>query len=344
MESEQLKSNPFLANPTEQMMRLAKAQVDDYVKKGLDPVRGAEAIKKIYESAKGEKYQKIEVHNASSVLKKPLMLRKFDGIATGLEELDKNYLFGIKPGDVICVAGASGVGKSSMTACWSMAMSKAGVSVLTYNFEDGEEEFESRLQLLARGNGYTEEDLKNYRYYGMEQMAPFYNDPNELIYAIRASVAAIGVKVVVIDMINDLVKVNTADQADDLIRAINILAKELKIAIIFTAKLRKSQGLSVQMKMTEKYCPTSEAVAGFNSLEFYATKIITISKLPQAVLPFVPQKSPLDATHRPFAVHVAKNRRGDTTIDYGGGYVCQWLFYNDKTVLDQKGLQKYDYA
>lgn len=328
---------------TQEKWALAKAQYDDYVKRGLDPNEMADIFRKCQNQSATDKHKGITIHNGTEILGKPAVRRVFDGIATGLEELDKNFILGLKPGDLVAFAGGSSLGKSSVTMFMAMNMSRAGVPVITYNFEDSDYEYSSRFQLLAKGNGFTTKDLKNFYYYELNDMLPFFKEPLELINGIRFASMAVGAKVFIVDMINDLVKINSNDDADNLIQSLRNIAAELGIIIIFTAKLRKPAGLSQNARTTEHFCPRGEAIAGFNSIEFLATKIFTISHIPDGTggLNYIEQHNPFDPTQKPFAIHVAKNRAGKTTIDYNKACLCQWLFYNDRTVLDCKGVQDY---
>lgn len=326
---------------TQQEMELMQAQIRGWEKQGLDPERGANLLNKIIQDSKKDKYGDLKVKNARDALDKPVTPRAFSGLPTGLKELDDKFLFGLRPGDLVIVSGNPGLGKSSFCAYAAMNIVRAGHKALFYNFEDGEEEYENRLRLLAKGNGFKKDEMKGLYYYGMEEMAPFYSKPLEIVHAIRGAVIGLGVEIVFVDMLNDLVKVNTADQADELVRELNNLAKELKIVIVATAKMRKTQGYGNQDKMVEKYYPTSEAISGFNTIESYATKIIMISRVPSAVLQYESPKAFGEPYKEPFAIHVTKCRTGNKTIDLGQAYVCQWLKYNGQTTLDQKGMVEY---
>lgn len=327
---------------TQETFELAKRTMEDISKmKGVSVQEVMKAMAKIQQDKASDPYKDVEMVTLGSLEAKAKGMRVFDGVATGIKSLDE-VLLGFKPGDLVCVAGVSNIGKSSMTLLWGKNMSKAGVKSLYLFFEDGEEEVGGRGKLLNSGMKFKESDLGNIYVYPLPALAPFYKDPSQVVAAIRVVAGVMGVKVVFIDMINDLVKVNTADQADELVRDLKLLAEELKITIVFTAKLRKPNMLSQQSRNSEKFHPSGESIAGFNSLEFLATKIITMSEVPSSFMPCHKSSGFNDPDIKPFAVHVAKNRTGKKTIDLPGGLVFEWSQYPNAMVLDDKGYQEYD--
>lgn len=333
-----------MGKTTQQKQHVSTVIYNQLVRQGYDPEEIFKLASKNATIAAGEKANGIPVHYGSEVFDKPLMLRRFDGIACGIEDLDKQYLLGFKPGDLVVMAGGSSIGKSSTTMFWAINMARNGVPVLTYNFEDTTTNYEGRLQKMCRGHNIKKEELAtNFQYYNMVDMGDFIKTPMSLIPAIKAKVTMSGIKVVIIDMINDLVKVNTADQADEMVNNLHALAAELGIVIIFTAKLRKPAGLTTTSRTREYYFPTAECIAGFNAIEYRATKVLTVSHIPDTVgLKFKKGNGISTPTYEPFAIHVPKCRDGDRTIDAGVACVCQWVKYNDKTILDVKGIQSYD--
>lgn len=327
---------------TQQTFELAKRTIEGISKmKGVAVQDVMKAMAKIQQDKVADPYKGVEMVTLGQLEAKAKGQRVFDGIATGVKSLD-DVLLGFKPGDLVCVAGVSNIGKSSMTLLWGKNMSRAGVKSLYLFFEDGEEEVGGRGKLLNSGMKFKESELNNIYVYPLPALAPFYKDPTQVIAAIRVVANVLDVKVVFIDMINDLVKVNTADQADELVRDLKLLAEELKITIVFTAKLRKPNMLSQQSRDSEKFHPSGESIAGFNSLEFLATKIITISEVPRDFMPAHKSAGFNDPDRKPFAVHVAKNRTGKKTIDLPGGLVCEWAQYPNAMVLSDLGYQEYE--
>ena len=340
-------ANTMVKMTTQQREELTAKYVEHMNKVGVDPLEMAENIIKRCEESKVNKCELgFSINNAKDAVNKPMIKREFSGIPCGIEDLDKDYLYGFKPGDFVLVAADSGLGKSTLTAYFSMSMSKAGYKVMVFNFEDSETNYEGRLQLLKNGNGFTDDDLKNLSYTHMKEMDKIVENPMDLSAIITKIHAQYGTDVFIIDMLNDLADLNLAgDQSTKLPNMLQTLAVKLNVTVMCTVRLRKPTGLTAASRAREFYCPDGGAIAGFNNTQFRATKILTLSNVPDSIDEFEEKTGFTGYKRLPFAIHVAKARDGNTTNSQDKACVCSWVKYNDGTrmQLSTKGVISYEF-
>lgn len=329
---------------TQQKHFLVQKYVEHMQGNGIDPEEMCGLIVKDIHAQNDGGDIGFNLHSGSDAMTKPLHKNEFEGIACGIKVLDEEYLKGFKPGDLVIIGAGTGMGKSSLTMLWTMNMSKAGHKVAVFNFEDTMKTYENRLQLLARGHGFSSDELKNLYYTSMDDMGDIIEHSMTLLEKIRQIHTQNGAEVFVVDMINDLMDLNVAGEASTtLTNKLLALANELGITIIITAQLRKPSNSKADTNAQEHYLPNSNAIAGFSNTQFRATKIITISPVPKAVAEFEEVPGFSGYKKIPLAIHVVKAREGDRTDVEKKACICFWEKPNNKEYLrlSVRGVEPY---
>jgi len=327
---------------TQRKYDMAKAVLNSLQKDGLDPKKAVKIMDKLIHQSEAQKYESVKLLTMSDIENYSDPVNLAPAIKTGVVELD-NRLDGFMPGEVIVFGGYSNLGKSTITMYMLKTMAEAGHKVCLFAFEDHIRVLKKRANRLNSGCGFKPGN-ENFKVFPMSQLAPFYKDKFNLIPAIEAVVAAEGVKVVCLDMINDVLDTVNDKDAADFMKELEVAAARLNITLFLIARLRKVSNLSQASKDADRYQPTSESISGISNLEYTASKILTISSLPKnsANSVFVPQRGPIDPEIQPFAIHVCKNREGGgKTIQLAGALGFEWHQYGNMVKLKQLGFVDY---
>ncbi len=235
----------------------------------------------------------------------------FEGISTGMDILD-SYLLGLKTGDVVVVGAYTGLGKSTVTTEWCLEFAKQGINSCMFFMEDSEFEAGTRINYLLHGQNITESACKGkFFYYPMEYRDMFCRDKFAFMPAVEAIVIAHNLKVVCLDMLNDIIAPVNDRDADDFMVELKSMADRLGIIFITTARLREPKSTTERGKLLERYRPDEDALYGRSMIKYLATKIITIS--PVNGRPVKPSTGWGTPELQYLGFHVMKNRTGKNT-------------------------------
>lgn len=245
----------------------------------------------------------------------------FDGLSVDMPMLD-SYLLGLKAGDVMVVGAYTGLGKSTFATEWCLNFAKQGVNCCMFFMEDSEFEAGTRINYLMKGHNIKKEDCKGeFFYYPMEMRDLFCKDKFAFIPAVEAIVVAHNLKVVVLDMLNDIVDPINDRDADDFMVELKSMADRLGIILITTARLREPKALTTNGQWVEKYKPNEDALYGRSMIKYLATKILTISPVPNR--PPIPGSGFGSPEKQYVGFHVMKNRAGKNTKQSGTALVYE---------------------
>lgn len=327
---------------TQRKYDMAKAVINSLQKDGLDPREAVKIMDKLIHDSEAQKYESVKLLTLKDVEEYTDPTNLAPALKTGVKELD-NRIDGFMPGEVIVFGGYSNLGKSTISMYWLKTMAEAGNKVCMFAFEDHIRVLKVRSTRLNAGCGFKAGN-ENFKLFPMSQLAPFYKDKFNLVPAIEAVVAAEGIKVVCLDMINDVLDTVNDKDAADFMKELEVAAAKLNITLLLIARLRKPSTMSTAAREADKYQPTSESISGISNLEYSASKILTISSMPKndAGSVFIPQKSPMDPEIQPFAIHVCKNREGGgKTTQMAGALGFEWHQYPNMIRLNQLGFVNY---
>ena len=240
----------------------------------------------------------------------------FEGLPTGIPTLDK-YLLGLKQGDVLVVGAYTGLGKSTLLMYMALYLQTQGVNSVMFALEDSEYEVGTRAAFLSIGNNELAQPHTGQMFlFGKDGVPLLYKNKFAFIPAVEAVVAAKGVKVVFLDMLNDILDPISDKDADDFMVELKYLADRLGIVMVITSRLREPAGLSEKTRRLERVFPSEDALYGRSMIKFLATKIITIAESP--TYPYEPATGMSKHETRHLCIHVVKNRLGKTTKGLGG--------------------------
>ena len=245
----------------------------------------------------------------------------FDGLSTGLPTLDR-YLLGLKGGDVVVVGAYTGLGKSTFLLNMALHLRTKGINSAMFALEDSEYEVGTRAAFLVAGKSEYQMNHSGEMFlFGKEGVPLLYKNKFSFIPAVEAMTAAKDVKVVFLDMLNDILDPISDKDADDFMVELKYLADRLNIVLVITARLREPSGLSEKTRAKEKIYPSEDAIYGRSMIKFLATKIITMSFAPTHE--YQPATGFGSPEARYVAVHVMKNRLGRTTKNLGGAAIAK---------------------
>ena len=263
----------------------------------------------------------------------------FEGLATGMGMLD-SYLMGLKPGDVVVVGAYTGLGKSTITTEWCLEFAKQGVNSCMFFMEDSEFEAGTRIHYLTKGHKIEENDCKGkFFYYPMEYRDMFCRDKFAFVPAVEAIVIAHNLKVICLDMLNDLVDPVNDRDADDFMVELKAMADRLGVIVITTARLREPKAMTNKGQWYEKYKPNEDSLYGRSMVKYLATKIITISPVPNR--PTIPGSGFGTPEKQYIGFHVMKNRAGKNTKQSDSALVYELQRGADYMKITEIGEQSF---
>lgn len=339
-------TNPFASEPkkfgTQRKFDMARAVLEGLQKDGLDAKEAVNIMDKIVHEAEAKKFGSVKLLTMKDIEGYTDPVNFAPAIKTGVSELD-DRIGGFMAGEVVVFGGYSNLGKSTITTYWLKHMAESGNKVCMFAFEDHMRVLKKRSLRLNAGCGFKAQN-ENFKLFPMSELASFYKDKFNIVPAIEAVVAAEGVKVVCLDMINDVLDTVNDKDANDFMKELELAAARLNVVMILIARLRKPTTLSTAARDADKYQPTSESISGISNLEYSASKILTISALPKnsAKSVFVPKKSFADPEIQPFAIHVCKNREGGgKTVQMAGALGFEWHQWEHMVKLKQLGFVEY---
>lgn len=242
---------------------------------------------------------------------------KFDGLSCGMQLLD-DYLLGLKGGDVVVVGAYTGLGKSTTTEYWCMNMALQGYKVGLFAMEDNDREVGTRTVALWKGLGYKNgKDFKqacnggNIHIFPMKAKYIFYHDKFAIIPTIEALVMTFGLKVICLDMLNDIIDPINDKDAEDFMVELKAACDKLDVIFITTARLREPKGITAKAQWRERYAPDEDSVYGKGLIKYLATKVVTIA--PSATHKSTPVTGFSGSMMDYICFSVCKNRVGKIT-------------------------------
>lgn len=264
----------------------------------------------------------------------------FEGFGTGLPTLDR-YLLGLKGGDVVVMGAYTGIGKSTLSMYLSLYLQKQGVPSCVFALEDGEFEVGTRVAYLKKGHPELFEGHDNECAYIFPNLASslLYKNKFAFIPAVEAIVIAKGVKVVVVDMLNDILDPITDKDADDFMVELKAMTERLGIILIVTARLREPKALTEKGRKKELLAPNEDAIYGKSMIKYLATKIITLST--NFNHPYEAERGFGAPEVQWVSVHVCKNRVGKTTKKENGAVVLKFMRGRDYMKIEDRGFETF---
>lgn len=264
----------------------------------------------------------------------------FEGFSTGLPTLDQ-YLLGLKGGDVMVIGAYTGIGKSTLSMYLSLHLQKQGVPSCVFALEDGEFEVGTRVAYLKKGHPELFDGHSNECSYIFPNLssALLYKNKFAFIPAVEAIVIAKGVKVVVVDMLNDILDPITDKDADDFMVELKSMTERLGIILIVTARLREPRALTEKGRRKELLAPNEDAIYGKSMIKYLATKIITLST--NFNHPYEAEGGFGKPEIQWVSVHVCKNRVGKTTKKENGAVVLKFVRGRDYMMIQDKGFEAF---
>lgn len=265
---------------------------------------------------------------------------QFDGYSTGLATLDR-YLLGLKSGDVVVIGAYTGIGKSTLSMYLSLHLQKEGVPSCVFALEDGEYEVGTRVAYLKKGHPELFTGHNNECSYIFPNLASslLYKNKFAFMPAVEAIVIAKGVKVVIVDMLNDILDPISDKDADDFMVELKSMTERLGIVLILTARLREPKSLTADGRRKELLAPNEDAIYGKSMIKYLATKIITLATNPNH--PYQPEGGFGSPEVQWVSLNVCKNRVGMTTRKAGGAVVLKMSRGRDYMMVEDKGFEEF---
>lgn len=264
----------------------------------------------------------------------------FEGFSTGLPTLDQ-YLLGLKAGDVMVIGAYTGIGKSTLSMYLSLHFQKEGVPSCVFALEDGEFEVGTRVAFLKKGHPELFEGHDNECSYIFPNLASalLYKNKFAFMPAVEAIVIAKGAKVVIVDMLNDILDPIADKDADDFMVELKSMTERLGIVLILTARLREPKALTSKGQAMELKAPTEDAIYGKSMIKYLATKIITLATNQNHT--YQPEGGFGSPEVQWVSVNVCKNRVGLTTKKAGGAVVLKMSRGRDYMMVEDKGFEEF---
>lgn len=259
-------------------------------------------------------------------------LNVFSGLGTGCSQLDENYLYGFRPGQLIMVGGGSGLGKTTIVMHWCLNWVLEGKSIAWFALEDDIEEEMGKFKPMVRGRGLLGQDLTEkggaFKLFPVEKSGSIRGNPENFKMAVRAYQILYNTDVVVLDMLNNVVSQNSSrDDAtmDKFLHSLRDIAIELGIVVIVTSMMREAGGINGNEKYNNKYNPSYHEIYGMSTSSYAVQKVITLSKIPTETYPQFEDKQEDKYHYKRFvAIHVPKIRQGRMTPS--GGEVIELVY------------------
>lgn len=263
----------------------------------------------------------------------------FEGLSTGIKSIDE-YLLGLKEGDVVVIGAYTGLGKSTFLMNMAFELQRQGVNSCLFALEDGDYEVGSRATMLRQGNPRFQEKHEGNAYiYSKEGVPMLYKNKFAFSPAVEALVMAKEVKVIFLDMLNDILDpINDAD-ADDFMVELKSLADRLGIILVVTARLREPKSMSDKGRKLELAAPNEDSIYGRSMIKFLATKIITISQ--SMAYPYQPASGFGTPEIQYVSFNIVKNRVGYVTKKKGGGCVLELIRGTNYIKFNDKGFKEF---
>lgn len=265
---------------------------------------------------------------------------QFDGFSTGLPTLDR-YLLGLKSGDVVVIGAYTGIGKSTLSMYLSLHLQQQGVPSCVFALEDGEFEVGTRVAYLKKGHPELFTGHNNECSYIFPNLASslLYKNKFAFMPAVEAIVIAKGVKVVIVDMLNDILDPISDKDADDFMVELKSMTERLGIVLILTARLREPKSLTADGRRRELIAPNEDAIYGKSMIKYLATKIITLATNQNH--PYQPEGGFGSPEVQWVSLNVCKNRVGMTTRKAGGAVVLKMSRGRDYMMVEDKGFEEF---
>ena len=258
----------------------------------------------------------------------------FDGMCTGLPTLDKKFLLGIKPGDIVTIGGQTGVGKSPFAVNLCLQMNAQGKNCLLLGLEDSPYEVGTRIAFIKKGFEKKKDKIKleggGTTWVFTDQDANIlYQQKFALMPILKAYAKVAGAQVVVIDMLNDIIDPLGDSDADAFMVQLKTVVDELGISLIMIARLREAKD------QNEMVLPNEDSIYGKGMIKYLSTKIITISTDP--INPFVPKSGFSGVNIQPLWIHVVKNRQGYKTSKQKVAVAVNFITSDEYMYFEERG-------
>ena len=213
--------------------------------------------------ALGEEEGWREVERAGSAARRAVSLLKEEAqvplALTGFKKLD-SCLQGLRPGQLIVVAGRPGMGKSALASGFALKAASQGLPVLFFSLEIGKEEVSKRMlsslgqisfEKLERGALEGQEDVERIEegHAALEALPVFLDDSADLsLLEIRTKARRLkakeGLGLVVVDYLQLLSsprpQENRQQEISGFSRALKMLSKELEVPVIALSQLNRA--------------------------------------------------------------------------------------------------------
>jgi archaellum biogenesis ATPase FlaH len=261
---------------------------------------------------------------------------QMEGLTTGFPSIDK-FLYGLKKGDFLLVGGSTSSGKS--TLCYQMAIhfAEQGINTAIFPFEDNREERGTRISRIM--NGLIKNKKIKDRLFEMDGDIAIIKDDDasyiirnldQVVPALEALSLKLNAKVLILDMLNNLIDTSKSDTANEFMNSLKVAAAKLGIVIIATARLREPVLKSDVNRKQEKLTPDEDSISGQGHVKYSASKIITLVQAPAVPISIDELNAgKLPSMDREIWCYVPKCRMGRTTSEYNGRIVL-------KTKKDEK--------
>lgn len=261
-------------------------------------------------------------------------LNVFAGLGTGCTDLDNNYLYGFRPGQLIMLGGGSGLGKTTVMMFWCLRWVLEGHSIAWFALEDDIEEEMGKFKPMVRGKGLLGKDLEKeyggkFKLFPIDKAGAIRNNPENFKMAVRAYQILYGTDVVVLDMLNNVVAQNSSQKdatMDEFLHSLRDIAIELGVTVFVTSMMREASGINAKEKENAKYNPSYHEIYGMSTSSYAVQKVITLSKVPDYAGDGKYADGQVDkfTYHRFIAIHVPKTRQGRVTPS--GGNVVEIIY------------------